>query len=149
MARFAISGDNLYTVDQGSLTHYEISDANNPRRGNRVQLQFNVETIFPYQDKLFIGTQQGMHILGIQNPEAPNLIATVSHFVSCDPVVADSRYAYVTLRGGTTCRGGNINELQVIDLATISNLPWCALTQWLARKVLVWTAITCSCATMC
>ena len=121
MARFAISGNNLYTVDQGSLRHYEISDANNPRQGNRVQLQFIVETIFPYEDKLFIGTQQGMHVMGIQNPESPNLLATVTHFVSCDPVVANSRYAYVTLRGGTTCRGGNVNELQVIDLASITN----------------------------
>src|SRR5688572_31726685 len=121
MARFAISGNNLYTVDQFSLTHYEISDANSPQRGNRVQLNFNVETIFPYADKLFIGTQQGMHVLGIQNPASPTLLSTVTHFVSCDPVVADSRYAYVTLRGGTTCRGGNINELQVIDLANITN----------------------------
>ena len=31
MARFAISGNNLYTVDQGSLTHFDISDANNPQ----------------------------------------------------------------------------------------------------------------------
>src|SRR5690349_3085327 len=107
MARFAISGNNLYTVDQGGLTHYEISDANSPKRGNRVSLNFFVETIFPYQDKLFIGTQQGMHIMGIQNPASPNLIATVTHIVSCDPVVADSRYAYVTLRNGTNCRQNN------------------------------------------
>ena len=121
MARFAISGNNLYTVDQGSLTHYEISDANNPVRGNQIPMQFVVETIFPYQDKLFIGTQQGMHIYGLQNPASPNHISTVTHIVSCDPVVADSRYAYVTLRNGTNCRQNNINELQVIDLGYIAN----------------------------
>lgn len=121
MARFTISGNNLYTVDHNSLTHYEISDANDPKPGNRIPLSFNVETIFPYQDKLFIGTQSGMHVMGIQNPASPNLISTFTHIVSCDPVVADSRYAYVTLSTGTTCRGGSINELQIIDLQNLNS----------------------------
>ena len=121
MARFTISGNNLYTVDNNSLTHYEISNANDPKPGNRIPLNFNVETIFPYQDKLFIGTQQGMHVMGIQNPASPNLISTFTHIVSCDPVVADGRYAYVTLSTGSTCRGAAINELQIIDLQNINS----------------------------
>ncbi len=120
MARFTISGNNLYTVDHNSLTHYDISNPNDPKPGNRSEIWNNVETIFPYQDKLFIGTQGGMIIMSIQNPAAPVEISRFSHILSCDPVVADSRYAYVTLSTGTTCQRA-INELQIVDLANISD----------------------------
>ena len=40
---------------------------------------------------------------------------------SCDPVVADPNYAYVTLRGGTNCFT-DINELQIIDIQDPQNL---------------------------
>jgi len=119
MARFTISGNNLYTVDNSSLTHFEISNPEDPQQGSRTPVGFNVETIFPYQDKLFLGTQSGMIIMGTQNPASPNFIAQYSHIVSCDPVVADGRYAYVTLSTGTTCRGA-IDELQVVDLSNIT-----------------------------
>lgn len=119
MARFTISGNHLYTVDNTSLTHYDISNPDNPEMGTRTQLGFgNVETIFPYQNNLFIGTQMGMIIMGIQNPSSPAVVSQISHITSCDPVVADSRYAYVTLSTGTTCRG-TIDELQIIDLQNI------------------------------
>jgi hypothetical protein len=119
MARFTISGNNLYTVDNSSLTNFDITNPEDPQQGSRTTVGFNVETIFPYQDKLFLGTQSGMIIMGTQNPASPNIIAQYSHIVSCDPVVADGRYAYVTLSTGTTCRRA-IDELQIIDLANIT-----------------------------
>ena len=39
---------------------------------------------------------------------------------SCDPVIADEKYAYVTLRTGTTCNGVN-NRLEILDIANINS----------------------------
>ncbi|PRY15415.1 LVIVD repeat-containing protein [Pontibacter ummariensis] len=118
MARFAISGDHLYTVDHSSLNLFDISDPANPRQRQEVPLSFGIETIFPFQDKLFIGTQTGMHIYSIQTPAAPKHLSHYEHVVSCDPVVTDGRYAYITLRTGTACRQA-INQLQIVDLQNI------------------------------
>jgi hypothetical protein len=36
---------------------------------------------------------------------------------SCDPVVIKGDLAFVTLKGGTTCRGGTLNQLDVIKMS--------------------------------
>lgn len=120
MARFAISGNYLYTVDNTKLTLFNISDASDPVREKDVPLSFGVETIFPFQDKLFIGTMSGMHIMSLQNPASPKELSHYRHVVSCDPVVTDGRYAYVTLSTGTSCMGF-INELQIVDIQNITS----------------------------
>ncbi|WP_299759655.1 hypothetical protein [uncultured Pontibacter sp.] len=118
MARFAISGDYLYTVDHSNLNLFDVSKPEDPQQGQQISVGFGIETIFPFEDKLFIGSQTGMHIYSIQNPAFPKYISQYQHVVSCDPVVTDGRYAYVTLSTGTACRFA-INELQVIDLQNI------------------------------
>lgn len=42
-----------------------------------------------------------------------------SHLMGCDPVVADDKYAYVTLRSGTTCRNTSLNQLDVVDISDL------------------------------
>lgn len=118
MARFAVVGDYLYTVDNASLNLFDISNAADPQPERTVPVTFGVETIFPFGDKLFIGTQTGMQIYDISNQAAPQYVSHYEHVVACDPVVTDGRYAYVTLRSGTACRQA-INQLQVIDLQDI------------------------------
>jgi hypothetical protein len=120
MARFAVSGDYLYTVDNAGLNLFDIHQPAAPVKKKAVPLVFGVETIFPFQDKLFIGTQNGMHILSILDPETPQQLAHYEHVVSCDPVVTDGRYAFVTLSTGTACVRA-INQLQIIDLQNIGN----------------------------
>jgi len=115
MARFAVVGHYLYTVDHAKLNLFDISQAAKPIKTKEVQLGIGIETIFPYQDKLFIGSQTGMFILDIKDPASPKQISSYEHTVSCDPVVTDGRYAYITLRSGTACRRA-INELQVLDI---------------------------------
>ena len=56
-----------------------------------------------------------MYVFNIDEPEKPYQEARVSHFYSCDPVVADDNYAFVTLRDGVSCRWTEANELQVIN----------------------------------
>ena len=119
LARFAILGKTLYAVDNQSLRLFDLSTPTTPVAGPEVKLQFGVETIFPKDHYLFLGTQRGMYIFDATTPQAPQQVAYYQHVVSCDPVVVDDRYAYVTLRNGRSC-GGGPNQLQVIDLTDLS-----------------------------
>ncbi|MFC6998551.1 LVIVD repeat-containing protein [Rufibacter roseus] len=121
MARFAVTGDHLYTIDHNNLHLFDISRPKDPVKSKSMGLGFGIETIFPFQDKLFIGSQTGMSILSIQDPSNPTHVSSYEHVVSCDPVVTDGRYAYVTLSSGTTCRQ-SINELQIIDIQNMRSL---------------------------
>ena len=119
-ARFTIAKNYLYIVDNQSLKVYNILDAANPTFVKKVSLNTVVETIFPFNDHLLIGTQTGMFIFNISSPENPQRISVYSHVVSCDPVVAEGDFAYVTLRSGTNCNRG-INVLDVIDIKNLSS----------------------------
>jgi hypothetical protein len=83
-----------------------------------MQIEWDIETIFPYKTNLFIGSSSGMHILDISSPESPAKVSTYVHIRSCDPVVVDDKYAYVTLRSGTACQGFT-NQLEVIDITDL------------------------------
>ncbi len=120
MARFTVSGDHLYTVDLSTLRTFDISDVDDPVAGVTNEITWGVETIFPYEDKLFLGAQNGMHIFSVSNPNSPAFLSTYEHITSCDPVVVQDDIAYVTLRGGTECNGFT-NQLEVIDVANPSS----------------------------
>ena len=119
MARFAVLGDNLYAVDDQSLRLFDLRSPATPTMGVRLPLSIGIETIFPKDHYLFLGTQRGMYIFDVAQPQSPAPVAYYEHVVSCDPVVVADRYAYVTLRNGRSC-GGGPNQLQVIDLTTLS-----------------------------
>ena len=118
MARFTIVGDYLYTVDSYNLKSFDISDKLNPEFREEVNLGWGVETIFPYDNNLFIGTQSGMHIYSLEKREKPSWISTYEHITSCDPVVVQGDYAYFTLRGGAECQNFN-NQLDIIDISEL------------------------------
>lgn len=119
-ARFTISGNTLYIVGNTSLQSYDISNTSNPIKKTKTDLGFGVETIFPYQNNLFIGTQTGMYIFDITQPNTPKQLSFYAHVVSCDPVVVKGNYAYVTLRSGTNCRAQTTNTLNVIDVSNLT-----------------------------
>lgn len=120
MARFTISADHLYLLDAGSMYAVDIGIEQQPEKKSGQHVAWDIETIFPYEDKLLIGARSGMHIYGLSAPENPEWISTYAHIRSCDPVVADGDYAYVTLRSGTECEGFS-NQLEVLDISTISS----------------------------
>lgn len=121
MARFALLHQHLYTVNQSTLNLYNVSQPASPSMEGTVNLGRFVETVFPYENYLFIGSNTGMLIYDAANPAQPILKGNFSHFYSCDPVVAQNGYAYVTLRNGTTCRQNNINEMDVVNIGNITN----------------------------
>ncbi len=80
---------------------------------------WGLETIFRKDSNLYIGSMQGMYIYSIAEPMNPSFISQFSHMTSCDPVVVEGDYAYVTLRSGSGCRMGS-NQLDIIDLSDLS-----------------------------
>jgi hypothetical protein len=83
-------------------------------------LPWGIETIFPYQDYLFVGASNGMHIMDISSPSNPVHVSTFAHANACDPVVVQNDIAFVTLRSGNQCRGF-INQLDVVDVKDVLN----------------------------
>ncbi len=115
-ARFTLMNGYLYTVNLNTLKLFDVSQPSSPVFVNSINnIGFNVETIFPYQNKLFLGSTTGMQIYDASVPSAPVRLSIYSHFTSCDPVVVQGKYAYVTLRSGTTCQVGT-NELDVLNI---------------------------------
>ena len=121
MARFALNDDRLYTVGFADLSVFNTANASLPVFVKKVRVQSSgIETIFPYKQKLFIGSQTGMSIYSISDKDSPSFLSVFQHVRVCDPVIADDTHAYVTLRNGTAC-GGFTNQLEVLDIADLAN----------------------------
>lgn len=120
MARFTISGDHLYALDGSNLDIVNVSIQTKPEPKREFPLAWDVETLFPYSDKLFAGSRTGMYIIDLAIPEEPSIISQYQHLRSCDPVVVEGSYAFVTLRSGSTCEGFT-NQLEVIDLSNLKS----------------------------
>lgn len=116
MARFGLYKDMLYIVNQNNLLSFKLNSASDATLLNTSYVSWNVETIFITDNHMFLGTQNGMIVQSLEVPERPSQIGTFSHMTACDPVVIKGDLAFVTLKGGTTCRG-NINQLDVIRMS--------------------------------
>ncbi|MEN8852092.1 MAG: hypothetical protein ABF256_02380 [Candidatus Arcticimaribacter sp.] len=115
MTRFLPIGRYLYTINFNELVLFSIGDNYQPIRFARLDTGTQAETLFQLNDLLFVGSTTGMLMYDVASPDNPNYLNSIQHFRSCDPVVADENYAYVTLRGGTNCFT-ETNELQIIDI---------------------------------
>jgi len=120
LARFTISNRTLYAVDDQRLKVFDLTDAENPRYADQVNLGWGIETIFPSGDNLYIGSTTGMHIYNVSTPTAPEHLSTFQHVLSCDPVVVAGDLAYVTLWGGRDC-GSTGDQLEIIDVSDPRN----------------------------
>jgi len=123
LARFTIAGNFLYTVDKQNLKVFEISYPSNPQYIRTVPIGFEIETIFPFGDKLFIGSTSMVHIFSISDPSNPQKLGeAISPDVMrrCDPVVAKDTVAYATLRTNGPC-GGTQSVLAVYDIHDVTH----------------------------
>ncbi len=120
MARFAFSDKYLYAVTSNEMKLFSIASPTQPAFTSSVNLGFGIETIFPYKDKLFIGTTTGLQIWNNQNPSSPTFLSRFDHTRACDPVVVQNDIAYVTLRSVdnfSRCGAAIANQLDVIDVS--------------------------------
>lgn len=120
MARFTINNNSLYTVDNQSIRYFDLADPSKPVPNSPIQVGWGIETIFPYNDNLFIGSQTGMFIYDVSKPDDPTYLSVFEHANACDPVVVEGDIAYVTLRNGTECQTFT-NQLDVIDVSDLQS----------------------------
>lgn len=120
LARFAINGNYLYTVDDRELEIFDISNKTPVSVGKSI-VGFGIETIFPKGNLLFLGSETGMYIYDITSPTSPVRLSVHEHVYACDPVVADDNYAYVTLRSIANRCGRWQNQLLVVDIKDLKN----------------------------
>jgi hypothetical protein len=121
LARFSIIGDYLYTIQHGGylLDIFDLTQPTAPIHAKTVEVGFNLETLFPHGDKLFIGSMTGMYIYDNSDPLNPVQLSLFEHARGCDPVFVYGNYAYVTLWDGSTC-GAGPNQLDVIDITDLT-----------------------------
>ena len=116
LARFVVHRDHMYAIDQADLKVYEATPEGSLRFASSTPVSGVAETLFPYEDLLFIGTRTGMLVYSLIDPVYPEFLGEAAHVYSCDPVVVQNDVAYVTLRSGSTCRRGD-NALFVFDVS--------------------------------
>jgi len=121
LARFTVMGDYLYTVDQSSLHTISIADVEHPQKMADKSLGIYTETIYPYGNSLLLGTETGMFVFDVSNPASPQQISYFQHIRSCDPVVAENGFAYITLNtSNQRCFNGS-NEMQIVDISNLNS----------------------------
>ncbi len=118
MSRFTLYSNNLYTVTKTYMTIFDLSGTEPRKVSENIPIGWNVETIFSYEDNLFMGTPTGMLIYSVSDPLQPEYQSSISHVFGCDPVVVANDLAYVTVHSGNNC-GQNTNELIIYDVSDV------------------------------
>ncbi|GHV23644.1 hypothetical protein FACS189428_7400 [Clostridia bacterium] len=118
MSRFGLYENYLYAVINNQMSVIDLSGEKPEKAMENMYIGNNVETIFSYKDKLFLGTPSGLVIYSVENPLNPVYCSQVSHVYGCDPVVVENDLAYVTVHSGNFC-GQNYNELIIIDVSDV------------------------------
>ena len=117
LASITIVDDYLYALNPTSIIPVDISNLNDPEVLDLVTVGTGLETIFPYDGKLFLGSSSAMFIYDISTASRPTFLSRFTHATGCDPVVARGNYAYVTLRDGFSCNNPfRVNVLTVVDI---------------------------------
>lgn len=120
MARFIIYEDILYVIDQSNLHMFDINNELSPISAGSTPIGWNIETVFIAREHLFIGSMTGMYIYSLKDPVNPDFVSTYWHVTSCDPVVVEGNYAYITLRTGNICET-DVNQLEIVDIHKLAS----------------------------
>jgi hypothetical protein len=119
MASMVLINDYLYAIAEShSLGIVSVANAPSPSLTSHVQAGFDLETIYPFGNLLFLGSKEGVYMYDVTSPTQPVNKGVFTHGRACDPVIADGSYAYVTLHAGTSC-GGASNELDIVSLTNM------------------------------
>jgi hypothetical protein len=102
IARFAIKGDLMYAIDVNYLRVFDITNSDHPVLVQSTEVDYGLETIFIYDNYIYLGAVDGVFVLDINNPTSPHQLQKMEHHISCDPVVVQNDYAYSTQRVTST-----------------------------------------------
>lgn len=119
--RITKSNNHIYVVSNNNMII--LNDSDFDAKATRIEnIKEEMETVFPYQNNLFVGSKTSMSVFDITNGNQPNEIFEFEHATSCDPVLPYKDVAFVTLRTADFSKcPGNINALLVIDMNDMSN----------------------------
>ena len=121
MAAMVLMQDHMYAImEPHSVGVINVEHAADPELKNTFFAGFDLETIYPFENKLFLGSSIGMFMYDLSDPENPVQLGSFAHGRACDPVITDGEYAFVTLHSGSFC-GGEANELHVVDVKDLMN----------------------------
>lgn len=130
-ARFMIVNNFLYVVDQANIKTFSLANPAVPASLDEQNIGSNIETIFYFSDKLFIGAGSGLYIYTLGSDGIPQRAGEFlySNFEfgiePCDPVVANETYAYVTLNTTNRvqrCRVTADIQINLLNIFNITNI---------------------------
>lgn len=120
-ARFSVLGEHLYVLNDNELKSFGIQNSTEPEELSTVYVDWGrIETLFPYENYLFIGGSAGMYIYDRTNPDEPTFVSQFRHARACDPVFVQGNTAFVTLRNGSRCESF-VNQLDIVDISNVNN----------------------------
>ncbi len=120
-ARMTIAGDYLYAISGSSVQLFDIANPATPLPWTQVQIDWDIQTLFPYEDYLLVGAADGMHILDNTDPASPQYVGDFQHARTIDPVVAQNDIAYITLKVDTSQPDTGItNQMNVVDISDVT-----------------------------
>ncbi len=117
---FAVIDTFLYYLNNSSIVTMSISKPDSPVKLSEISVDWSVETLFPTEKYLFVGSTSGMYILDRSIGSNPVQIGMVKHFRAYDPVVVQDTMAYVTLRNNWQW-GVMRDELLMVNIAHPEN----------------------------
>ncbi|MBK8654527.1 MAG: hypothetical protein KBG02_15430 [Haliscomenobacter sp.] len=123
ITRFAVFKGYMYALNQNEVQTYRLKDDGDPDLIHRLPTDYGLETIFIYENTIFLGSRTAMYILDITNPAAPALLSKSdrqdSFFGGCDPVVVQGHYAFSTIKiiQNICGRASSQSALLVYDVA--------------------------------
>ncbi len=121
MASMVLDGSFIYAINHdNTIVTINLEAGAQPIVVGETTVSADIETLFPYKDKLFIGSTTGMFIYEKMGNGQFKYLSQFMPLTACDPVVANDKYAYVTIHNGTVC-GSALNLLYVIDIEDIFN----------------------------
>lgn len=128
-ARFVIQHDHLITIENEYMQVFSLANPHEPELVQQFTVSWGtvLETIYPYEsNRVLIGSNNGAFIMDHTTPGDLKTIMVANHTTSCDPVIADGDYMYVTLRNGRECGAlrdaDGVNQLLVYDISALGNI---------------------------
>lgn len=130
-ARFLALNNFLYVVDDSSIKTFSLTNPSEPEQVDQKEIGERIESIFQFAGNLFIGSGAGLFIYNIGADGIPTQLSATSYFESfrffaCDPVVANSTYAYVTLnskeRIENPCADATVIDINMLKIYNVEDL---------------------------
>ncbi|WP_141719782.1 hypothetical protein [Roseivirga misakiensis] len=120
LAKFTISNNQVIVINGSEVKQFDILPSDELSEKHTLQIFRQLETIFPYEDKILIGSTAAVIFLGFDADGLLTILSTYDHLTACDPVVASNGIAFSTLKV-TDCRAGSDDLLEAIDISDIEN----------------------------